>query len=108
MNSKTVALSIAIISLITIIIRFAPFLVFSGRKTPKIITYLGKVLPFSIMGMLVIYCLKGISFASVSTFLPEFIAVSAVAVSYWFKRNTLISIIGGTVIYMLLVQFVFV
>ena len=105
-QSKTI-IAIAIISAVTIAIRFLSFIIFNGRKTPKTITYLGKVLPYAIMGMLVVYCLKNISFASVGTFLPELIAALVVIVSYVLKRNTLISIIGGTVCYMLLVQLVF-
>ena len=101
-------IAIAIIALVTMAIRFAPFVFLSGKKTPKVITYLGKVLPYAIMGMLVVYCLKGVSFTSLSGFLPELIAGAVVVVSYLIKRNTLISIIIGTVCYMILVQVVFV
>lgn len=96
------------VALVTILLRFLPFLIFSGnRKTPKIIEKLGKVLPYAIMGMLVVYCLKGVNFTSIANFLPEIIACTVVAVLHIWKRNTLLSIIGGTVSYMLLVQFVF-
>ncbi len=105
-QSKTI-IAIAIISAVTILIRFLPFIIFKGRETPKTITYLGKVLPYAIMGMLVVYCLKNVAFSSIDAFLPEIIASLVVVVSYVFKRNTLISIIGGTVCYMLLVQLVF-
>ena len=105
-QSKTI-LAIVVIAGVTIALRFLPFLLFMGRKTPKTITYLGKVLPYAVMGMLVVYCLKGVSFSSPGTFLPELIAGAFVAFSYVLKRNTLLSIIGGTVCYMLLVQLVF-
>lgn len=99
---------VAVIALVTAALRFLPFLIFNDkRKTPKLIEKLGKTLPYAIMGMLVIYCLKGISFASVSGWLPMLISCAVVGVLYIWKRNTLISIISGTVCYMLLVQLVF-
>lgn len=99
---------VAVIALVTAAIRFLPFVIFNGNgKTPKIIEKLGKVLPCAIMGMLVVYCLKDISFGSVSGFLPQIIACLVVTILYVWKRNTLISIICGTVCYMILVQMVF-
>ncbi len=99
---------VAVIALVTAALRFLPFLIFNDkRKTPKLIEKLGKTLPYAIMGMLVIYCLKGISFAGVSGWLPMLISCVVVGVLYIWKRNTLISIISGTVCYMLLVQLVF-
>lgn len=100
-------LLVAVVSLVTMLIRFLPFLVFSGRETPKFITYLGKVLPYAVMGMLCIYCLRGISFTAAPHGIPELISVALVALLHLRKRNTLLSIIGGTVCYMLLVQLVF-
>ena len=92
----------------TLLLRFLPFLIFNGkRETPPYIIYLGKVLPYAIMGMLVIYCLRGISFTAAANFLPELIACAVVVLAHVWKRNTLLSIISGTVCYMLLVQFVF-
>ncbi len=99
---------VAVIALVTALLRFLPFVVFNdNRKTPKIIEKLSKILPFAIMGMLVVYCLKEVSFVSVSGFLPALIACTVVGVLYVWKRNTLISIICGTVCYMILVQIVF-
>lgn len=99
---------VAVIALVTAMLRFLPFVVFNGkRKTPKIIEKLGAILPYAIMGMLVVYCLKDISFTHISNFLPELIACVVVGVLYVWKRNTLISIICGTICYMLLVQLVF-
>ena len=92
----------------TLLLRFLPFLIFNGkRETPPYIIYLGRVLPYAIMGMLVIYCLRGISFTAAANFLPELIACAVVVLAHVWKRNTLLSIISGTVCYMLLVQFVF-
>jgi len=99
---------IAVTALVTAALRFLPFAIFNGsRKTPKIIEKLSRTLPYAIMGMLVIYCLKGISFTSAAGFLPMMIACAVVGVLYVWKRNTLISIICGTVSYMLLVQLIF-
>jgi len=99
---------IAAMILATMATRFLPFLIFNEkRKTPRIIEYLGKVLPCAIMGMLVVYCLKDISFAHAPFGLPEFIGIAIVAALHIWKRNSLLSIGVGTVCYMLLVQLVF-
>ena len=99
---------IVVASLVTILTRFLPFLIFRGdRKIPDIIVYLGKVLPYAIMGMLVVYCLKDISFLSAPYGIPELLGCMAVALLHIWKRNTLLSIGGGTALYMLLVQLVF-
>ena len=102
------ALMIAVIALVTAALRFLPFWIFrENRQTPPLIAYLGQVLPFAIMGMLVVYCLKDISFRSAPFGIPEFIGCAVVAALHVWKRNTLLSIGAGTVCYMLLVQFVF-
>lgn len=101
-------LIILVIILVTMFLRFLPFIVFNDKnKTPKVIEKLGKVLPYAIMGMLVIYCLKDISFKSLGSFLPVLISCIVVGGLYIWKRNTLISIVVGTICYMLLVQLVF-
>ena len=93
---------------VTIATRFLPFLIFGEkRKTPPIITYLGTVLPCAIMGMLVVYCLKDVSFVKNPFGIPELIACAVVAALHVWKRNSLLSIGGGTVCYMLLVQLIF-
>ena len=100
--------TVAVIALVTALIRFLPFLVWNGnRKTPQVIDKLSKILPCAIMGMLVVYCLKDVKFTSISEFLPELIACLIVGVLHIWKRNILISIVCGTVCYMLLVQLVF-
>ena len=99
---------IAVVALVTIALRFLPFLIFRGSKpTPPYVAYLGKVLPYAIMGMLVVYCLRNVNLASAPHGAPEFIACVIVALLHLWKRNTLISIVGGTVAYMLMVQLVF-
>ena len=102
------ALTIAVIALVTAALRFLPFLIFrENRKTPPLVSYLGQVLPYAIMGMLVIYCLKGVSLAAFPFGIPEMIGCLVVILLHIWKRNTLLSIGAGTVCYMLLVQLVF-
>ena len=103
MNS---ALLIAAMSVTTILLRFLPFLVF-GKTTPKYVTYLGKVLPPAVIGLLVIYCLKDLRFSVHPFGIPELIAAACVAAVQVWKRSSLISILTGTVVYMLLLQMVF-
>ena len=98
---------VAVIALVTAILRFLPFFLFRGRQTPAFITYLGKVLPYAIMGMLVVYCLRGTTFLKAPHGLPELICVALVALLHLWKRNTLLSILLGTASYMLLVQLIF-
>jgi len=108
MTELQVWYAVGVIALVTAGIRFLPFGVFRGDKqTPPLIEKLGRVLPYAIMGMLVVYCLKGVSFGALSSWLPSAIACVVTVVLYGWKRNTLLSIIGGTVCYMLLVQMVF-
>ena len=108
MNDVHAALIVTVTALVTIGLRFLPFAIFRGSKpVPPFVAYLGKVLPYAIMGMLVVYCLRNTDFAGETHGLPEIIACAAVALLHLWKRNTLISIIGGTAAYMLLVQLVF-
>ena len=99
---------VAIMALVTILLRFLPFWIFGGKKeTPRLITYLGKVLPYAIMGMLVVYCLKNVNFFAGTHGIPEILASAVVVGLHVWKRNTLLSIAVGTVFYMVLVQCVF-
>ena len=108
MNNAYSILLIAVISLVTMLLRFLPLWIFgNGQQTPAIIQYLGKVLPYAIMGMLVVFCLKGVTFISAPYGLPELIACGVVVGLHIWKRNTAVSIVGGTVVYMLLVQMFF-
>ena len=102
------AIVIAIASVVTMLIRSLPFLVFGGnKKRPAVIDYLADVLPYAIMGMLVVYCLKSVSLVTAPHGLPELIACVAVVLLHLWKRNTLLSIIAGTAVYMVLVQVMF-
>ena len=95
-------------TLVTMATRFLPFLIFgNNRKTPDLIVYLGKVLPYAIMGMLVVYCLKDVSFLTPPYGIPELLGCIVVAALHLWKRNTLLSIGVGTVFYMVLVQVIF-
>ena len=101
-QSLIIILTIAVTTFLT---RVIPFMLFPDNKeTPKFITYLGSVLPYSAIGMLVIYCLKDVSFKSTPFALPEFISILVIIVLHRWKKNTLLSIGGGTILYMLMVQ----
>ncbi len=101
-------ITIAVLALGTMATRFLPFLIFRDNKpTPKYIQYLGKALPAAIFGMLVVYCLKSVNVLAYSYGLPELIAIVVTVGLHLWKRQTLLSIAGGTVCYMLLVQLVF-
>jgi branched-subunit amino acid transport protein AzlD len=101
-------LTVVILAAGTALTRFLPFAVFRGKKTPTYITYLSKVLPPAVFGMLVVYCLKDVSFVGGHHGVPELLGIAVTCVLHYWKRQMLISILGGTVAYMLLVQFVFV
>lgn len=120
--------SIAVMALVTFLTRALPFLLFDRKGAPpKLVLYLGRVLPPAVIAMLIVYCLRGVDFgATVSLFTaggswdgralllaaaswaPQLIAVAAVVVLHLWKRNNLLSIFGGTILYMVLVQAVFV
>jgi branched-subunit amino acid transport protein AzlD len=108
MFDKHAAILIAVVAIVTMLIRFLPFLIFGGGKeTPAYISYLSSVLPYAIIGMLVVYCLKDVSLLSAPYGLPELIAAAVVITLHLWRRNTLLSIAVGTVAYMVLVQVVF-
>ena len=101
MRDLQTAILIGVVALVTLLLRFLPFLVFNGkREAPRYILFLGDKLPYAIMGMLIIYCLRNVTFTAVG--------VLIVAALHIWRRNTLLSILGGTVVYMVLVQAVFV
>ena len=101
-------ITIAMVVLGTMITRFLPFLIFpAGKETPKYIQYVGKVLPAAVFGLLVVYCLRSVDLFSGSHGLPEAISIALVIALHVWKRQMLLSIAGGTVCYMLLVQLVF-
>ena len=110
MSSKMIQeiVIVVVLAVATMITRFLPFLIFpAGKKVPDYVEYLGKTLPYATMGLLVVYCLKGVNFTAVPYGLPEILAVAAIVVIHWWKGNSLLSIGAGTVFYMFLVQVVF-
>ena len=108
MSTTQKIIIIAVVSLGTLLTRFVPFLLFpQGKPTPKYIQYLGRVLPSAVFGLLVIYCLKNVSIFSGSRGIPELLALAVTVGLHLWKKQMLLSIAGGTIFYMLLVQFVF-
>ena len=108
MNDMHALLQVLVMAAVIAFTRFLSFLAFpEGRKRPQVITYLGSVLPYAIIGMLVVYCFKGVSVMQWPYGLPELIASAFVVGMYVWRRNTLISVFGGVAVYMLLVQLVF-
>ena len=108
MNVIHSVLIVAVAAVVTSFLRFLPFIVLrEGRILPPFILWLGRVLPFAIMGMLCVYCLRGVSFDAANEWIPSLVGVTAVVVLHIWRRSTLLSILGGTVCYMLLVQLAF-
>ena len=106
MLQQVITIGICVVG--TMATRFLPFLIFSGKRpTPKYVQYLGKALPAAIFGMLVVYCLRNTEIVSGNHGLPELIASVVTAALHLWKRQMLLSIAGGTVCYMLLLQLVF-
>jgi len=100
---------IAIASIATMATRFLPFIIFkSGKPTPKFLTYIGKVLPPAVFGMLVVYCLKNVDLTIAPYGAAEIIGVLSVVILHLSFRKMLLSIAGGTIIYVALLNFVFI
>lgn len=96
------------VALGTQLTRWLPFLLLpEGKEVPKTVTYLGKLLPAAAMGLLVVYCLRSVSLSAPPHGIPEAAAILAVALLHWWRGNVLLSIAGGTVLYMALIQTVF-
>ena len=109
MSLSETLVTVAVIALGTVFTRFAAFWIFpGGRKVPGYVQYLGRALPPAVFAMLVVYCLKNVQILSGTYGLPELIAIAVVVLLHLKWRQMLVSIAGGTVCYMLLVQFVFV
>ena len=101
-------LTIAIVALGTMLTRFLPFLLFpAGKETPKLVQKLGNLLPGAVFSLLVVYCLKNVDLFAGSHGIPEALSIAAIVAVHLWKRNTLISIATGTVVYMVLVQTIF-
>lgn len=101
--------SIAVMAVVTFLTRALPFLLFDhGEAPPKVVLYLGRVLPPAVIAMLIVYCLRDLSFASAAAWAPAVIASLVTVGLHLWKHNNLLSIFGGTILYMVLVQMVFV
>ena len=108
MRELYVFLTILVVAGVTLLVRMAPFLLFGGRwELPKAVRYLGSVLPPAIMATLVVCCVKGITFAEMSGWMPTVIGVAVTAGLHLWRKNTLLSIAGGTIVYMILLQHIF-
>ena len=109
MSEVQFGITIAACTAATMLTRFLPFLIFSSKdqQPPEVVRYLGRVLPAAIFGMLIIYCLKGVSVFTGSHGIPETIAIGVTIALHTWKHETLVSIAGGTLCYVLLVQLVF-
>ena len=99
---------ILIMGIVTLATRILPVLIFGrGERVPDFILYLGRTVPYTAMGLLIVYCLRDVSFISGSYAIPEIVALAAVAITYIWKKNTILSVATGTLLYMILVQAVF-
>ena len=98
---------IAVCALCTFLERYLPFALFERREVPPVVRYLGKILPMAVITTLVVYCMRGTDFSSAATAVPQLLAAAFTALVHLWRRNTLLSIFGGTLCYMLLVQAVF-
>ncbi len=108
MSARDSLIMILVVALCTYVTRALPFWLFRGSgELPKAVTYLGKVLPMAVMATLVVYCLRSTSFQSAALFAPQLIAVAVVAALHVWRRNVLLSMFGGTAVYMFLVQTIF-
>lgn len=106
LNNTQTLVAIAVIAAVTALTRFLPFLLFSGKKTPQYILWLGKVLPYAIMGMLVVYCLKGVSITSAPYGVPELVCCAVAVLLQIFKRNSILSITVSSALYVLIVNLI--
>lgn len=108
MTTLQMLITVAAVTLGTLITRALPFAVFpSGKEPPGVVQFLGKALPAAVFGLLVVYCLKNVSILSGSHGIPEAAAIAVVVALHLWQKQMLLSIAGGTACYMLLVQFVF-
>ena len=102
------AIIILVMGAATLATRIVPVLIFGrGERVPEFILYLGRVVPYTAMGLLIVYCLRDVSVLAAPHALPEMIALAAVVFSYLWKRNTIMSVVLGTALYMFLIQVVF-
>lgn len=108
MTTAGAVAAIAVMAVVTFLTRALPFLLFGrGGKPPRVVLYLGRYLPPAVIAMLIVYCLRGVRFSTPSQWAPSLIAGVVVVLLHLWKKNNLLSILGGTVLYMVLVQVVF-
>lgn len=108
MTDTEMLITILVVVAATVFTRFIPYILFpQGRKTPPFVTYLGKYLAPAVFGLLIVYCLRNVNFTGGSFGIPEILSIAVVIVTYVWKRQMLLSMAGGTALYMLLVQTVF-
>ena len=107
MSQAQILLTIGLVAALTLLTRALPFLLFNGgRKPPAFVVWRGGQLPRAVMVMLVVYCLKDVSFDQASGFVPALLGVAAAAALHLWKRRMILSIVGATGIYMLLIRVV--
>lgn len=107
MTTTQSVITIIIVMIGTMTTRFLPFIIFPERKTPpKMVIYLGNVLPYAAIGLLVVYCMKDAVFSNYHG-LPELIAIAVIVIIHKWKKNTFLSMGIGTIFYMILVQNIF-
>lgn len=108
MTTLQLLITVAMISLGTVAMRFLPYILFpAGKPTPRFVQYLGKVLPGAVFAMLLVYSLKDVTILSGSHGIPELIAIAVVVALHLWKKQMMLSMAGGTIVYMVLVQLVF-
>ena len=107
MNERQIFYTITIITIITFLLRFLPFVVFSNDSLPPFIRYFSKVLPLSLGGLLIIYCLKDLNLSEIPQLSSSLLAICFITIIHLIKKNALLSILSGTILYMFLIQVVF-
>lgn len=107
LSNVQVIILIAVMAVVTYLTRALPFILWKNKDCPSLVVYLGKVLPYAMMGLLVVYCFKSVDFTQTPFGISEIIATLVCAGLYVYKRNNLLSIMGSTLVYMFLVQVVF-
>ncbi len=108
MTTLQAVAAIAVMAAVTFLTRALPFLLFGrGGRPPRVVLYLGRYLPPAVIAMLIVYCFRGVRFQSPAGWAPALSAGAAVAALHIWKRNNMLSIVGGTILYMVLVQVVF-
>ena len=108
MTTLQIAALVAVMAVVTFLTRALPFLLFGrGGEPPQVVLYLGRFLPPAVIAMLIVYCYRGLSLAQVGGWAPGLIAGTAVVLLHIWRKNNMLSIVGGTILYMVLVQAVF-